>query len=117
MTRDVIFGLSVLSIALLACGGGNNRPAENESSSSGDIVRIVRKDFGSDAYNMPATFARLSRKHGCNVEEKSDSAVSFCQAGIIALVRDGTIVNIGCKSISYQECSNLFSAIVDESKK
>lgn len=117
MTRDVVFGLSVLSIALLACGGGNNRPAETESSSSGDIVRIVRKDFGSDAYNMPATFARLSRKHGCNVEEKSDSAVSFCQAGIIALVRDGTIVNIGCKSLSYQDCSNLFSAIVDESKK
>ena len=115
MTRDVVFGLSVLSIALLACGGGNNRPAANESS-NGDIVRIVRKDFGSDAYNMPATFARLSRKHGCNVEEKADSAVSFCQVGIIALVRDGTMVNIGCKSLSHQECTNLFSAIVDEGK-
>jgi hypothetical protein len=117
MTRDVVFGLSVLSLTLLACGGGNNRPAETENSGSGDIVRIVRKDFGSDSYNMPATFARLSRKHGCNVEEKSDSAVSFCQAGIIALVRDGTMVNIGCKSMSFQDCSTLFSAIVDESKR
>ncbi|MBI2395310.1 MAG: hypothetical protein HYV09_37420 [Deltaproteobacteria bacterium] len=112
MTRDVVFGLSVLSIALLACGGGN-RPA---TEGGGDIVRIVRKDFGSDAYNMPATFARLSRKHGCNVEEKSDSAVSFCNAGIIALVRDGTVVSVGCKGMSYDNCSHLFSAIVDEAK-
>jgi len=117
MTRDVVFGLSVLSIALLACGGSSRPANEGGGGSSGDIVRIVRKDFGSDAYNMPATFARLSRKHGCNVEEKSDSAVSFCQAGIIALVRDGTTVNIGCKAITFQECSNLFSAIVDESKR
>lgn len=115
MTRDVVFGLSVLSIALLACGG-SNRPASNESG-GGDIVRIVRKDFGSDAYNMPATFARLSRKHGCNVEEKSDSAVSFCQGRIIALVRDGTVVNVGCKALTFQDCSTLFGAIVDESKK
>lgn len=117
MTRDVVFGLSVLSIALLACGG-SNRPAETEGG-NGDIVMIVKnKNFGADAYNMPATFARLSRKHGCNVDEKADSAVSICQdGGPIAIVREGTNISVGCKGITYQHCSNLFSAIVDEAKR
>jgi hypothetical protein len=113
MTRDVIFGLATLSLALLACGGPS-RPAEAEGN---DIVGIVKKDFGSDAYNMPSTFARLSRKHGCNVKENADAAVSNCNAGTIVLMRDGTTILVACKAISEQQCTSLFASIVAEGKR
>ena len=47
MTRDAILGLSVLSIALLACGGGSS--GANNSSGSGEWTIVIDKDFGEDA--------------------------------------------------------------------
>ncbi len=114
MNRDVVLALSVLSIALLACGGSN--PPAREGG-NGDIVKIATKDMGSDAGAMPGTFARLSRKHGCAVEESKDGVVASCNEGLIALVRSGSVVTVGCKSMTYEACSNLFSAIVDEGKQ
>lgn len=112
MNRDVVFGLAVLSITLLACGSSN--PPAREGG--GDIVRIATKDMGSDASAMPKTFARLSRKHGCAVSEEKNGVVAKCDGQLIALVRDGSVITVGCKSMTHKACSNLFSAIVDEGK-
>ena len=112
MTRDVVLGLSVLSLALLACGGGNNRPA---AEGDGKTTLLAEKDMGSKAFDMPHYFALLSRKHGCQVQEKATTAVSACSEGMIGLGRNGTIVKVVCEgSMSVAQCKNLFDAIVAE---
>lgn len=112
MTRDVVLALSVLSIALLACGGGNNRSANSGDSS---VTVLAVKDMGNKAYNMPHYFALLSRKHGCQVNEKADSTISLCNEGNIGLILSGTTVTVACKkTMSVQQCRNLFDAITAE---
>ncbi len=118
MTRDVVFAMGVLSVALLACGGGNtgnSKPSESGSSSSG-IVKIIGKDMGEKAMNFQTNFAHASKKHGCKVNEDNDSVIASCSGRIIACVRDGTKINVGCKDISESECNDLFIAIADELK-
>jgi hypothetical protein len=111
MNRDVVFALSVLSIALLACGG-NKKPANDESS---EVTILAQKDMGNKAYNMPHYFALLSRKHGCQVNEKADSTISLCNEGNIGLIVTGTTVTVACKkTMSQQECRVLFDAITAE---
>ena len=82
MTRDVVLGLSVLSIALLACGG-NKRPANNEGEGGGKAILLVEKDMGEKAYDMPAVLALLSRKHGCKVDYKAERCISSCNEGMM----------------------------------
>jgi hypothetical protein len=111
MNRDVVLALSALSIALLACGG-SHKPANDESN---DVTVLASKDMGAKAYDMPHYFALLSRKHGCQVNEKPDVAVSLCNEGNIGLVRTGTTVTVACKkTMSVGECKTLFDAIVAE---
>jgi hypothetical protein len=116
MTRDVVLGLSVLSVALLACGGGNNRPARNEGE-GGKAILLVEKDMGEKAYDMPAVFALLSRKHGCKVDYKAERCISSCSEGMIGLGRNGTIVRVACDgSMTRGQCQGLFDAIAAEGK-
>lgn len=115
MTRDVVLGLSVLSIALLACGGAKQRPASSEGANSGKAVLLYDKDMGEKAYDMPAYFAVLSRKHGCQVDYKAERAISTCPAGLIGLGRVGTRVRVACDaSMTFAQCSDLFDAIAAE---
>jgi len=111
MTRDVVLGLSVLSIALLACGGNKQRPASSEGTK---VVLLVERDMGEKAYNMPAEFAVLSRKHGCQVDYKAERAISTCPEGVIGLGRVGSVVRVMCGEMTRVQCEHLFNAIAGE---
>jgi hypothetical protein len=115
MTRDVVFGIGVLSLALLACGGPKPQP-EPEPSGGSDIVRIIHKDMGEKAMNFQNNFASASQKHGCKVNADNDSVIASCSGHIIAVVRDGTTINVGCKGMTTDQCNDLFIAIADELK-
>jgi hypothetical protein len=115
MTRDLVLGLSVLSIALLACGG-TKKPANSEEGEGGNkAILLYEKEMGEKAYDMPAYFALLSRKHGCKVNYKAERTISDCNEGMIGLGRNGTIVRVACDgAMTKDQCKGLFDAIVAE---
>lgn len=114
MTRDLVLGLSVLSIALLACGG-TKKPANGEEGEDTKAILLYEKEMGEKAYDMPAYFALISRKHGCKVNYKPEMTISDCQEGMIGLGRVGTNVKVACAgSMTRLQCKTLFDAIVAE---
>jgi hypothetical protein len=113
MTRDVVLGLGILSFALLACGGGNNKEA---NTSGDDWVVMNKKDMGDDAYKLPAAFGLLADKHGCATKITDEGSAAKCNDGTIVMLREGSVITIGCKNMSKSQCSALFDAIVAEGK-
>ena len=109
MTRDAIFGLSVLSIAMLACGGG-----AKSGGGDGEWVVVIDKDFGEDAHKFPAVFAIQAKKHGCQVNLKDEGSGAVCNDGTAVMLRQGTRITVGCKQMSQAECKQLVSAIINE---
>jgi hypothetical protein len=113
MTRHGVLGVLLLSGALVACGGGKQRPAHDANARP---IVLFERDAGEQAREMPAVFALLSRKHGCKVDYKTDLAISDCRdEGVIGLGRKGTYVIVMCEGwMSPMQCKNLFTAIAEE---
>lgn len=114
MNRDAFLGLSVLSIALLACGGGNSNSNANSGGSSGEWTIVIDKDFGEDAYKFPKVFAIQAKKHGCDVSLKDEGSGAVCSDGTAVMLRQGTKITVGCKQMSQSDCKALVSAIINE---
>lgn len=116
MTREVVLGGAVLSLALVGCGGGKQRPARHGSDQP---TVIADKDVGQKAAEMPQYFALLSRKHGCAVDYRPDRAIADCHdEGVIGLGRKGTRVVVMCEGwMTRPQCERLFDAIAAEGRR
>lgn len=115
MTRELVLATSVLSAVSMGCGG--SQPDANSAGGGKDwVVLVNQKNVGDEAYKFPPTFAVWSQKHGCVVQQDETATLSKCSEGTIMMMREGTLITVGCKLMSTEACSQLFDAIVNEGK-